>query len=124
MWSVICFNLDQFKILSSGNGLKFSPKIGSLQPIVGTCTWCSFFKVLFKLNSIKALVDEKINVTHTLKFVFGEVENTLGNRRKCWYACYQHFLLFPKCLLKTPCSGLLKVRIAGKELKRNICNVM
>ena len=57
---------------------------------------------------MKALIDNKINVTRTLKFVLGRVENIL---RKGENAGYQHFLLFPKCFQKPLALGLLKLRI-------------
>ena len=43
---------------------------------------------------VKALPDDKINVTQKLKFVLERVENILGKGEN---AGYQHFLLFPKC---------------------------
>ena len=51
-------------------------------------------KKLLAQSKSEALADDKINVTQTLKFVSGRVENILGKREN---AGYQHFLLFPKC---------------------------
>ena len=57
---------------------------------------------------MKALADDKIDVTQKLKFVLGQVENNLGKGEN---AGFQHFLLFPKCFQKPFSSGLLKVGI-------------
>ena len=43
-------------------------------------------------SKLKALADNKINVTEKLKFVLGRVENILGKGEN---AGYQHLLLFP-----------------------------
>ena len=40
---------------------------------------------------MKAFTDDKINVTKTLKFVLGWIENTVGTGEKTGY---QHFLFF------------------------------
>ena len=48
------------------------------------------------LNS-KNLQTIKINVTQTMKFVFGRVENIVGKGEN---AGNQHFLLFPQCFQK------------------------
>ena len=42
-------------------------------------------------SKFKALADDKINLTETLKFVSGRVENIVGKGEN---AGYQHFLLF------------------------------
>ena len=57
---------------------------------------------------MKALADDKIDVTQKLKFVLGQVENNLGKGEN---AGFQHFLLFPKCFQKPFSSGSLKVGI-------------
>ena len=41
---------------------------------------------------MKALADDKMNVTENLKFDFGRVEKIVGKGEN---AGYQHFLLFP-----------------------------
>ena len=51
---------------------------------------------LFKL---KALADNKINVTQKLIFAFGWVENIVGKGEN---AGYQHFLLFTQCFPHNP----------------------
>ena len=43
-------------------------------------------------SELKALADDKMNVTEKLKFVLGRVENIIGKGEN---VCYQHFLLFP-----------------------------
>ena len=45
--------------------------------------------------------------------MFERVENIVGKGEN---AGYQHFLLFPQCFQKASLSGLLKVRLFGKEL--------
>ena len=57
---------------------------------------------------LKALADEKINVTQKLKFVSGRVENILGKGED---AGYQHFLFLPKYFQKPASSGSLKFGI-------------
>ena len=58
--------------------------------------------------NLKALADDKINVTEKLKFVLGRVESIMGKGEN---AVYQHFLLFPYCFQTAFFSGSLKVRI-------------
>ena len=59
-------------------------------------------------SNLKALADHRLKVTEKLKFVSGRVENIEGNGEN---AGYQHFLLFPQCVLKACFSRLLKVGI-------------
>ena len=47
-------------------------------------------------------------MTQKLKFVLGNVENTVGKGEN---AGYQHFLLFPQCFLKFSFPEVLKVGI-------------
>ena len=54
----------------------------------------------------KAFADIKINVTEKLKYVFGRVENTMGNGEN---AGYQHFLLLSQYFQNVSFSGSLKV---------------
>ena len=42
-------------------------------------------------SKMKALADDKINVTRILKLVFGMVENIVGKRRKCWLPAFSPF---------------------------------
>ena len=49
------------------------------------------------MTKLKAIADDKINVTKQLKFVFGGIENIVGKRES---ADYQHFLLSPQCFQK------------------------
>ena len=58
-------------------------------------------------SKLKALADDKVNVTEELKFVSGIVEN----KEKGENAGYQHFILFLQCFEKPFFSRLLKVRI-------------
>ena len=59
-------------------------------------------------SKFKAFASDKINVTKTLKFVSGRVENVVGKGEN---AGYQHFLLFLQCFQKAFYSGSLKVGI-------------
>ena len=59
-------------------------------------------------SRLKALADDKINVTEKLKFVLRRVENIVGKGEN---AGYQHFLLFPQCFQKASFQGSLKVGI-------------
>ena len=54
---------------------------------------------------MKALADDKMNVTEKLKFGLGRVENIMGKGEN---AGYQHFLLFPLCFQKASLPGPLK----------------
>ena len=79
-------------------------------------TWSSSFFCINSLpnnkfldwSNFKAYADDKINVTETLKFVLGRVENIVEKGEN---AGYQHFLLFTHCFQKDPFSRLLKVHI-------------
>ena len=55
-----------------------------------------------------AFADDKIIVTHELKFMLGRVENIVGKGEN---AGYQHFLLFPQCFQKLSFPEVLKVVI-------------
>ena len=81
------FTLDQFKILSSGNGYSLPNN-----------------KILL-LSKFKAFADDKIILTQELNFVLGRVENIVGKGEN---AGYQHFLLFP-CFQKLSFPEVLKV---------------
>ena len=63
---------------------------------------------------MKAIADDKINVTQILNFDIGRVENIVG---KGGNAGYQHFVLFPQCFQKPSFSGLLKVGIVLERVK-------
>ena len=91
MLSAICFNLDQSKILSSGNGLNSLANSKMLK-------WSNF----------KHFPDDIINVTIMMNFVAGRVENIAGKGEN---AGYQHFLLFPQCFQKASLSRSLKFGI-------------
>ena len=59
-------------------------------------------------SKLRALADDKINVTQKLKIVSERVENI---SEKGENAGYQHFLLSPKCFRMPSSSGPLKVGI-------------
>ena len=46
--------------------------------------------------------------------VYDRVENIVGKGEN---ACYQHFLLFPKCFQKASLSGSLRVKIVWLRVK-------
>ena len=72
--SAICFNLDQSKILSFGNGL----------------TPYHTRKILDQ-SKFQALSDNKINMTDKFEFVFGIVGKHFGERRKYLLPAYSPF---------------------------------
>ena len=84
MSSAICFNVDQSKILSSGNGLTDEKILG--------------------LPKLKAFADNKSNVTQNTKVLFDRLEN-VGKEEN---AGYQHFLLFSQCFQKAFSSSASK----------------
>ena len=53
-------------------------------------------------SKLKALADDKMNVTEKLKFVRGRVKTIVENGEN---AGYQHFLLFPQCFQKSGMCG-------------------
>ena len=57
---------------------------------------------------LKALADDKVNVSEKLKFVLGRVENIVGKGEN---AGYQHFHLFQQWFQKASFPGSLKVGI-------------
>ena len=56
-------------------------------------------------SKLKALADEKLNVTEKLKYVLGRVENIVGKGEN---AGSQHFLQFPPRFQKASFKGSLK----------------
>ena len=99
MLSVICFNLDQFKILSSGEEL-------TLYQTKKNSDW----------SKLKAFADDKIDVTKTLKFGLGRVENIVGKGENDGYL---HFFLFPQYFQKAFYTGSLKVLIVWQRVNSN-----
>ena len=94
--SAICFNLEEYKILSFGK--EFKPN--HVNPLPND-------KIL-DLMILKAFADKKLNVAKKMIFLFDRVENIV---RKGVNAGYQHFLLFVQYFPK-PCPwGSLKVWI-------------
>ena len=63
---------------------------------------------MFDQSKLKAIADDKINVTQILRFAWERVENIVGKGEN---AGFQHFLLCPQCFQKTFSSHLLKVGI-------------
>ena len=42
-------------------------------------------------SKLKAIADDKVNVTEKLKFVLGRVENIVGKGEKCWLPAFSCF---------------------------------
>ena len=57
------------------------------------------------LPKLKAIADDKLNVTQNVKVVFHRTENIVGKEEN---AGYQHFLLLPKCFQKAFSSNASK----------------
>ena len=64
---------------------------------------------ILDLSKLKAFADDKSNVTQTLKFVLGRLENIVGKKEKMLVISI--FSFSPQCFQKLPFSGLLKVDI-------------
>ena len=58
MSSVICFSLDQFKILSSGNGLTVSNK--------SSWSWFGFHEIHFYDHDVKMILGHFITLSQTI----------------------------------------------------------
>ena len=63
--------------------------------------------IFLHLSKLKALADEKIDVTEILKLVLGRVENIMEKGKS---TSYQHFLLFQQCFQKGFFSEVVKTR--------------
>ena len=63
---------------------------------------------ILDVTKLKALADDKLNVTKMTISLCGRVENALVKGEN---ASYQHFLLFPKCFSKLSSLRLSKVGI-------------
>ena len=84
MSSAVCFNLDQSKILSSGNGL-------TLYQTTKMQTWFS----------MKGSADDKTYVTEKLKLGLGRVENIMGKGENAGYQQNVFKMLFLQdCVVK------------------------
>ena len=107
MLSAICFNLDQSKNLSSGNGLISMDCKGKCESIPFANGVNYIFMELGSLFSKRQILDcSKLKEFADDNFKFDEnsrkfskqVENTVG---KGEIARYEQFLLFPLCFQKT-----------------------
>ena len=76
MSSAICFDLDQYKILSSGNGLMRC----FLNPLPNDKT--------LDVTKSKAFADKKLNIAKMMISTFDIVENTLGKGENACYKCF------------------------------------
>ena len=93
--TIFSFSYDVFKLKALSLGLQ------KLSSCVNSVT----NNKILDLTKLKAFADDKINVTQTLKFTLGRVENIVGIGEN---AGYQHFLLFLQCFQKATFSGSLK----------------
>ena len=58
-------------------------------------------------SKLKAIADDKINVTEKIKFVLRRVENIVEKGEN---AGYQYFFLFQQCFQKVSCFKVIKSR--------------
>ena len=79
MLSAICFNSDQSKILSSGNGLTITRR------------------QILDSSKLKEFADDNFKFDKNGRKLSKQVENTV---RKGEIARYEQFLLFPQCFSK------------------------
>ena len=75
MLTAICFNLDQPKTLSSGNGLKQRIYIPGASDYVPN-------NKIMALIKLKAFADDKFTFAKTIIYAFDRVKKH-GKRRKC-----------------------------------------
>ena len=103
MSSAICFNLDQTKMLSSGNWLTISSFEYQFQTynLKYFCSAILQRKVIFNslpnnknldMTKLKAFADDKLNIARIMISLYDGVENTMGKGKN---AGYQYFLLLP-----------------------------
>ena len=64
------------------------------------------YEKILDLSELKAIADDKINISKKLKFVLERIENIA---EKVQNIGYPHFLLFLQCFQKVPFSWSLKV---------------
>ena len=81
MSSAMCFNLDQSKILSSGNGLNIQRVNALLSTIIPN-------KVNMDLFTLEAFVDNKIEI----------MTQMTGERTFCWLPAFSPPKLFSNCV--------------------------
>ena len=104
MSSAVCFNLDQSKILLSGNGLNpflthhcyfLVILLLSVLMISNETFYCLKIGIqILDWLRFKELADNK-NDTYMMGFIQESVENIIAKVEK---AGYQDFLLFPQCV--------------------------
>ena len=68
---------------------------------------------ILDLSQLKAISDDKVNLTQNLKCVCGRVENIVKKREN---AGYRHFLLFPQSFQKFPFSGSFESAILWEKV--------
>ena len=67
---------------------------------------------------MKALADNKNNVSKELKFDLGRVENFVVKGKKCWFTAF--FAFFHSVFKSFPSEGLYKLGPCGKGLASHI----
>ena len=71
---------------------------------------------------LKALADDKSNITQNIKVMFHRIENIVGKEEN---AGYQHFLLFPQCFQKgffLQCVKSRHCEVMGQILHISVIN--
>ena len=66
---------------------------------------------ILDMSKLKAIADDKINVTQKLKFEMGRIKMVNCIVGKDENAGYQHFLVFPQCFQRASFARSLKVGI-------------
>ena len=65
---------------------------------------------ILTLIKLKAFADDKFDIAELMTSVFDRVENTVGNRRKCWFSP------FPTMFQKTSFSGLRRTEVVWERV--------
>ena len=107
MSPAICFNLDQSKISSSGNGLKTAVYLGNIQQrqMVGknkmVVTGIILLSKLFFTGSENSFSCHLFSYEFICLIPYHMIP-TFNNLEKETFFGNQHFLLFPQCFLLFP----------------------
>ena len=118
MSSAICFNLDQSKVLSSGNWLTHDRRKIDLffyfkeHGDKRSKCFLTHYQIAKRLK-FKAFADNNLYATQMMIFVFYRVENIAGTGENTGY---KHSLLSPQCFIKLPVTGSLKVVIMWERV--------
>ena len=107
MLSALCFNLDQYNILLSGNGLKVQ---------IGWEGLTRYQVTNFRLFQTERVCRQQFQIWRKWQKVTKRVENTVG---KGEIARYEQFLLFPQCFQKACFPGASKGVIVWEWVKED-----